>query len=198
MWQLFQILVSQGITPNQCAVLFSIKESLRIPFVDVESESVQLMATGYIVFKDGKFILTEKSINLIESLDSLFTKAKKKTAIQIMGTDFIEKIENYRNIFPSGKLPSGKPARQNVKALIDSFRWFFETYDYTWEQVLSATRMYVNEYRDKDYLYMMTSQYFISKQDKNKVKQSGLADYCDMIVDGVPEIEENPFKETVI
>ena len=57
--------------------------------------------------------------------------------------------------------------------------------------------MYVNEYRDKQYMYMQNSQYFISKQDKHKVKTSKLADYCDMIKDGVTT-EEDYFKEKVI
>ena len=57
--------------------------------------------------------------------------------------------------------------------------------------------MYVNEYRDAQYMYMQTSQYFICKQDKHKVKSSTLADYCDMIRDGV-ETEAKHFKENVI
>ena len=45
---------------------------------------------------------------------------------------------------------------------------------------------------------MQTSQYFISKEDKAKVKQSQLADYCDMIRDGVQEEDNNHFSENVI
>ena len=126
-----------------------------------------------------------------------FIKAKKKTNIQLMGKDFTAKIEEYRNIFPAGKLPSGKPGRQNVKALAENFRWFFETYDHSWEAIIKATKMYVNEYRATDYKYMMTSQYFISKQDKHKVKHSELADYCDMINDGV-QTQVHHFKEKVV
>ncbi len=115
-----------------------------------------------------------------------------------MGDEFIVKIEEYRQIFPSGMLPSGKPGRQNVKALAGSFRWFFDTYNFTWPQILAAAKMYVNEYKEVDYLYMMTSQYFISKQDKNKIKQSTMADYCDMIVEGVTDNKPKPFKENVV
>ena len=130
-------------------------------------------------------------------LDNYFLKAKKKTNLQLMGKDFNEKIKQYREIFPAKKLPSGKPARQNVKALTDSFRWFFENYDYTWDDVIKATKMYVNEYRDAEYLYMVTSQYFVSKQDKHRVKVSLLADYCDLIKEGVDTIEDH-FKEKVV
>ena len=51
--------------------------------------------------------------------------------------------------------------------------------------------------KDADYLYMQTSQYFICKQDKHKVKHSRLADYCDMIADGV-STEDEHFKENVV
>jgi hypothetical protein len=57
--------------------------------------------------------------------------------------------------------------------------------------------MYVNEYRDAEYMYMQTSQYFISKQDKHRVKHSTLADYCDMIRDGI-DTEQQTFKEKVV
>ena len=130
-------------------------------------------------------------------LDNYFLKAKKKTNIQLMGKDFLEKISSYREIFPAKKLPSGKPARNNVKTLNESFRWFFETYDYDWDTIIDATRMYVNEYRANDYMYMQTSQYFISKQDKHRVKHSALADYCDMVIDGV-DTEDDHFKEKVV
>ena len=37
-----------------------------------------------------------------------------------MGKEFLAHIESYRTIFPAGKLPHGKPARQNVKPLLQS------------------------------------------------------------------------------
>ena len=141
--------------------------------------------------------VTNKGKKLILQLDNYFVKAKKKTNIQLMGKDFLEKINQYREIFPAKKLPSGKPARNNVKTLNESFRWFFETYDYDWDTVINATKMYVNEYRANDYMYMQTSQYFIAKQDKHKVKHSALADYCDMIIDGI-DTEDDHFKEKVV
>ena len=65
------------------------------------------------------------------------------------------------------------------------------------DEVIDETSMYVNSYRDNDYMYMKTSQYFISKQDKSKVRTSDLADYCDMVRDGV-EPEDTHFKEKVV
>jgi hypothetical protein len=196
MWELFQIMLKNNLTPNQVLLLFGIKQGVSLPQV-TNDDKLALERLGYLVLENGKYTMSAEAKSLIVHLDNYFTKAKKKTDAQLMGQDFVDKINIYREVFPNIKLPSGKPARVNVKMLSESFRWLFETYDYTWEQIIKATRMYVNEYRDAQYMYMQTSQYFICKQDKHKVKSSTLADYCDMIRDGI-ETEAKHFKENVI
>lgn len=197
MWEIFQKITEEKITPNQMLLLYSIKEKTQVPILQPKDELPNLIQQGFVEKTESVYSLTPKAKLLITKLDNYFVKSKKKTNIQLMGKDFTAKIEEYRNIFPAGKLPSGKPGRQNVKALAENFRWFFETYDHSWEAVIKATKMYVNEYRATDYKYMMTSQYFISKQDKHKVKHSELADYCDMINDGV-QTAVHHFKEKVV
>ena len=128
----------------------------------------------------------------------MYKISKKRTSRQLMGEGYAEMLKIYREAFPTGKLPSGKPGRQNIRTLENCFRWFFETYDYTWEEVAHATVMYTNEYREKEFMYMKTSQYFICKQDKHKVKHSELADYCDMVRDGIEITDDQPFKEKVV
>ena len=192
MWELFQIMLKNNLTPNQVLLLFGIKQGVSLPQV-TNDDKLALERLGYLVLENGKYTMSAEAKSLIVHLDNYFTKAKKKTDAQLMGQDFVDKINTYREVFPNIKLPSGKPARVNVKMLSESFRWLFETYDYTWEQIIKATRMYVNEYRDAQYMYMQTSQYFICKQDKHKVKSSTLADYCDMIRDGI-ETEAKHFK----
>ena len=196
MWQLFQIMLKNNLTPNQVLLLFGIKQGVSLPQV-TNDDKLALERLGYLTLDNGKYTMSAEAKSLIVHLDNYFTKAKKKTDAQLMGQDFVDKINIYREIFPNIKLPSGKPARVNVKMLSESFRWLFETYDYTWEQIIKATKMYVNEYRDAQYMYMQTSQYFICKQDKHKVKSSTLADYCDMIRDGI-DTEQKTFKEKVV
>ena len=196
MWELFQMMLKNNLTPNQVLLLFGIKQGVSLPQV-TNDDKLALEKLGYLILDNGKYTMSAEAKSLIVHLDNYFTKAKKKTDAQLMGQDFVDKINIYREVFPNIKLPSGKPARVNVKMLSESFRWLFETYDYTWEQIIKATKMYVNEYRDAQYMYMQTSQYFICKQDKHKVKSSTLADYCDMIRDGV-ETEAKHFKENVI
>ena len=183
-------------TPNQCLILFGMKQGVSSTASNKLDKNI-LVSNGYLTIEDNKYKLTALAKSIISRLDNYFIIAKKKTDIQLMGKDFATKINTFREIFPNQRLPSGKPARVNVKMLSESFRWFFETYDYTWEDVINATKMYVNEYRDAEYMYMQTSQYFICKQDKHRVKHSTLADYCDMIRDGI-DTEEKTFKEKVV
>ena len=201
MWELFQVIISNSITPNQLFLLYTMREKISAPLINSKAEVINLIDKKFVevIVKDDKrnYVLSQSGSLLVESLESYFVKAKKKTDKQIMGDNFNDMVNKYREVFPSCKLPSGKPARQNVKALSESFRWFFTTYEYTWDEIIQATKMYVNEYRNADYLYMATSQYFIAKQDKHKVKTSALADYCDMIKEGV-ETETKHFKENVV
>jgi len=187
------------LTPNQLLLLYAVDNSTSIETINPHLEIRGLVEQKYVNYEKGKSVdITKKGRDIIEKYDAYFTKAKKKTNIHLMGKEYTEKVEEYRELFPAGKLPHGKPARVNVKTLINNFRWFFENYDYTWEEVIDATKRYVNEYAQKDYLYMQTSQYFISKADQSKVKQSQLADYCDMIRDGVEEEDNNHFSENVV
>ena len=196
MWELFQKILKAKLTPNQLLILFGMKQGVSLA-INNDADKNKLVEQRYLQFEDGKYTLTADAKMLIARMDNYFIKAKKKTDIQLMGKDFVDKINDYREIFPAKKLPSGKLARNNVKALGEAFRWFFETYDHTWDDVINATRMYVNEYRDKEYMYMQTSQYFICKQDKHRVKHSTLADYCDMMIEGI-NTEQEHFKENVV
>tara|TARA_R100000353_G_scaffold59745_2_gene47401 strand:+ start:638 stop:1210 length:573 start_codon:yes stop_codon:yes gene_type:complete len=189
-----QKILKLGITPNQFLILYGIKKSLSFQLANNADEIDQLTNLGFI--KDLK--VTEKGDAAIRSFERYFKTSKKKTSTQLMGKEFAKRLDEYRKVFPPGKLPSGKPARVNVRTLENSFRWFFENYDdVSWDEVIDATKMYVNEYRDNNYLYMKTSQYFVSKQDKNKVRTSDLMDYIEMLRDGV-EPDDKHFKEKVV
>lgn len=193
MWELFQKIQRYSITPNQCMILFAFNEGVT-PSTCEAADMLALFEEGYITKEKS---ITPQGKKIIVTLDNYFTVNKKKTTKQLLGKSGALNIDQYRNIFPKGKLPSGVPARNNVKILTENFRWFFVEYDYTWEEVIKAAKMYVNEYQKNNYLYMQNSQYFISKQDKHKVKTSKLADYCDMIRDGI-STEDDHFKEKVV
>jgi predicted transcriptional regulator len=199
MLELFQKILKDKLTPNQLLLLYGIKNKITFPIKYKQDDASELIGLGLIIYKEGPmYSLTEKGKRICAKYTNYFNVAKKRTAKQLLGKDYVEMLKMYREAFPAGKLPSGKPGRQNVKTLENAFRWFFETYDYTWQEVVHATVLYIREYEQKDYMYMKTSQYFICKSDKNKVKHSELADYCDMIRDGVTLEDKQHFKEKVV
>jgi hypothetical protein len=180
MEDIFLKLVREGLTPNGYYVLHCIKNSI-IPcsFVNKELETKRLISDEWI---KEDLTLTDKSIIFTTEIDGFFKKSKKKTSKNLLGDNFDDNIKKYSDIFPSIKLSSGKYARSNPKNLENAFRWFFENYDYEWETILLATNKYVLEYRQVNYQYMRTSQYFVRKQSTDKTWDSDLADYCEMIL----------------
>ena len=98
------------------------KQGVSLPNTNKLDKDI-LLANGYLDYNNKVYSMTDKAKDVCAKLDSYFILSKKKTDIQLMGKDFVEKINTYREVFPAKKLPSGKPARNNVKALGEAFRW---------------------------------------------------------------------------
>lgn len=196
MEEIFNLLLKFKITPNQFYVLYNIKHKVKTDqtFVNLSLELTRLKNDKWLTDDN---VLTNKSILLIEQTESFFKAQKKKTSMSLMGPEFIKKLEEYTEIFPKFKLPSGKYARTNIKTLEAAFRWFFTNYTYDWTTVLKATKIYVEEYEMNSYKFMRTSQYFVRKQMMDKSYESSLADYCQAVMDGVDN-QKNHFKEKVV
>jgi len=154
--------------------------------INLHFEMRRLKSEGYVIYdeKEEKIVITEKGEALLTEMETLYSKTVESVSKQVIGNNYEENIASYNMLFPRGKLPSGKQARVNAKNLEASFKWFFKTFDYSWEIVLKATELYVNEYRLRNYLYMRTSQYFIRKTLPDRTSESELANYCEMIVTG--------------
>jgi len=179
MQELFSKILQHGLTPNAVYVLYCIKEKVKCSdSVNFSLEVVKLKSGNYLT---ENLELSGNTLKFIQEIEGYFKKSKKKTSKTLMGDEFQENIKTYNECFPATKLPSGVYARVNVKSLENAFRWFFETFDYSWEVVIQATEKYVEEYSINRYNYMRNSQYFIRKQNTDKTWDSTLATYCDMI-----------------
>ena len=193
MEKIFQKLMIAGITPNQYYVLWCMREKLQPSMINIHLERRGLGDD----WLDGD-LLTGKATSLLIEIDENFKDKKAKNDKDLMGPDHMKKIEEYRELFPEGKIPSGKYARDAVKNLEVNFKWFFKIHEYDWETILKATKRYVNEYRQKNYDYMRTSKYFIKKQEKDGSITSDLASYCDMVIKGTGEAEQFVFPDNVV
>ena len=182
-YQLWSTLLKWRISPNQAYFLDCCREGI-IPskiLINPDAERLIAQAHGYID-ESGK--LTNKATPILEEFETFLAKTKKSVTKATLGEDFAEKVNEYREIFPKGKLPSGELARQSVKELQDKFVWFFKTFpEYDWDVILDATEYYVATFAKKNYMYMVTSSYFIKKTLPTKESRSKLADYCQEILD---------------
>ena len=200
MLELLQEIIKDKITPNQLLLLFAIDESISFPQINPHLEIKGLKREGYILMNEDLETgceLSDDGIRLKIKYNNYFIKGKKKTNSILMGKEYIKKVEEWRELWPAKKLPSGKPARTNVRTLTNNFKWFFENYDYSWDEIFKATNKYIDQYELTDYLYMKTSQYFIAKSDSSRVKISELADCCDMLKEGLDD-DITHFKEKIV
>jgi len=195
MTEIFNLLIEKELTPNSFYVLYCIKEKI-VPnkLVNKNLETQRLINQNWLT---ENLQLTDKSLIFITKIDGYFKKSKKKTSKDLMGDNFMQKIDAYVKLFPNKKLSSGKYARVPAKSLEGSFRWFFENYDYDWQTIFAATQKYINEYETKNYDYMRTSRYFLRKQNLDKSWDSDLATYCEFLND-TPDVDENPFEELIV
>lgn len=195
MTEIFKRLTEEQLTPNSYYVLHCIREK-EVPhaFVNKQLEVRKLQNEGWL---HENLQLTSKSLIFIEEINGFFKKSKKKTSRDLMGAEFLTKIQEYVELFPNRKLSSGKYARTNAKNLEVSFRWFFETYDYDWDLILQATEKMINEYEVKNFEFMRTAQYFLRKQNPaDKSFESDLANYCEFIKTNPDDVQVY-FKERV-
>lgn len=194
---MFNLITIQGLTPNQFYTLCCIKESISPSLIHLNQELIRLEIDKWVAKDTDYFKLTPKADQLVSQIASYFKVQNKKTTIQVMGTDYGNKIEEYLLTFPKIKLPSGKAARTDKKNVEVAFKWFFENYNYSWETILQAVFNYVTDYETRSYKYMQTSQYFIRKQNSDKTWASELANWCATVESG-EMTEDQSFKEKVV
>lgn len=198
--QIFQLIAKQNLNPNQFYLLCCMKENVQPIGTNIHQDLRTLLIEGFVTQSEDTYLPTTKADELINEVESHFKIQKKKTAVAVMGSEFSENVIKYNEIFPKLKLPSGKVARTPIRIVELGFKWFFENHKYSWETILKATMRYVDEYEIKSpaYIYMRTSGYFICKMSPDRIRESTLAEYCDMVDSG--EVYEAPhhFKDKVL
>lgn len=181
------ILAKYRLTPNQIYLIWCISSKNKPLNINLNTE-IRALKNALLINDKGE--LTPLGIDAASDIVKLST---------IKSVDINEVyLDKYISFFPKIKLPSGKYARVDKKNLKSIFTWFFKTYDYSWDEVLKATSMYVDEYERKGYLYMRNSQYFVGKTNPDKTRESELANYCALIRNGVDSVSEDHFKEKVV
>ena len=196
--ELFDLITSAKLTPNQYYILCSMHDSVTPIRMNFKLELKALVEDSWIVPIDEYYKLEPKSYTLIKKIEKLFKIQKKKTSMQLMNANYKEQILAFKMLFPNVRLPSGRAARSATKNLETAFRWFFEHHEYDWDKILAATEKYVDEY-EMDKKYMTCSLYFIRKQiPGTKDFMSKLADYCEFVESGGTDDDKPIFHQKVV
>ena len=186
-----QLMTETKLSLNEVYLLWCIHNKSKPININSHSELSKLKNKD-LIDHEGK--ITPMALEIISKIPSSETT---KTAVS--STDITDDyIEKYVMLFPKGKLPSGKQARADRRNLKANFIWFFKNYKYDWDTILKATALYVDEYERKNFMYMRTSQYFISKMNPDKSRESELANYCSQIISGDYQDDTNHFSEKVV
>ena len=157
--------------------------------IDPEKE-VEFLKKNSWIDSDNK--LLPKSISLLNSIDELFKKNRKKVK-SVLNEQFEKNVSDFLNIFPTGKLPTGKVARTGRSELNRKLVAFvMENPQYTWDVILDAADLYVDHFRKQNYQYMKTAGNFVKKDN-----ESDLASYCDMILSGEADVKASTSMYTV-
>jgi hypothetical protein len=182
--QLWTTLIKYNVSPNQIYFLDCCRSRIKpTGIINSEAEANICRAKGYI---NEKGQLTEKALLILDEFQTFLLKSKKKVTSAVLGDDFLDKIRYYRELFPTGTLPSGAVSRQSVAQLKDKFIKFFQTYtEYDWTLIHLATEYYISEKEKVNFEYMKNSGYFI-----DKFGVSELANHCDLLLDMPKVLEE--------
>lgn len=176
-------MIRHNVSPNLLYYLDCCRHKIK-PSAIINTDAERLAAHHRgLITEDGS--LTPQATVLLNDFETFLVKSKKKVTSDVLGADFLERIGEYRELFPAGFLPHGEIARQSVEELKLKFIWFFKTYpDFDWPLVLEAANYY-RFLKEKDgFKFMATSSYFIQKTDpKTKMIKSSLADYCQLLKD---------------
>jgi len=157
--------------------------------IPISAEIFKLEQLGYI---DDKKNITPVGKTVLVEIAKITIRQAKDISDEI-NKNFIDNIEEYKNIFPSG-LIKGRRVRTTTDELLQRFKWFFKNYpQYNWTTVLNATYNYIQNLKQQNQLeYCMTSSYFIKKQDNDKIVKSLLASWCDLLEESSQEDDEQP------
>lgn len=146
----------------------------------VPSDIINVKAEGNICrmlgLIDDDNQLTDAAKGVLVEVNNNVGKAKRKSQKALLGKEHDQYISMYRDLWPRGNLPSGKPARLSLPDLKKKFTDFFKVHDYEWDIIIKATKEYISQKEHNQYI--MTSGYFIMKNE-----QSELASYCELVMD---------------
>jgi hypothetical protein len=191
--QILDILHAERLFIDQLFVLLAVYED-KFPLLDTFDIDntmktsllcyADLQAHGFLEFAEGKMMykISDKGKALVEKIKPLFEGEEQEKDDEEAFRTF---CKEYLEIFPKMRLPSNKYARVSIVEIEKKMRGFLKVYrqsfkkDYgfklTYTDILDATKSYVSRYAKMGYQFMVTSSYFIQKNEKSALADEIIA-----------------------
>lgn len=131
-----------------------------------------LKVLGYL---DENNKLTNKAEEMLINLSGLFRKTASKSASDLMGPDFLDRMNEFRSYFPTVKRAS--PAEIKTKFA----KLFIENPSLDWDKLIQATALYFSEDREEKYIYKASN--FIMVQ-RGGINTYPILEYYERIENG--------------
>lgn len=96
-------------------------------------------------------------------------------------------IKEWRELWPKGITSGGYPVRSDLAGITKKMRAFLRKTNYSKEEIILATKLYLKERYENNWSFMKLAGYFIEKDG-----DSVLASFCERIREG-ETIEDDPF-----
>lgn len=167
--QLWSTIRRHGLSPNLAYLLYCIeaKQDINPDNPTVQGWLRKLYETRFIIIEGSCIEVSPLGQEVLDSIDDM-CKAPTKN---VLGDGYKEKIKKYRELFPSKGIPvmSGevRHLRDNEHDLETNFKWFFKNFKYSWEDVIKATKLYISDQSQNDYIYCKQSKYLIKKNNES-------------------------------
>ena len=120
--------------------------------------------------EDGWVKITHESIELRDKF-TIFVGQTSAPTDNVSGW-----IDDWRNLWPPRVKSGGRPVRGDKKGCLSKMKKFVKEYDYSKDEIMEATRIYLFEKSRESYKYMTCADYFIFKNNS-----SVLASFCEDI-----------------
>ena len=173
---------------NEGMALLAISTTIDETYKSLVNKGLITKANGTMQSLNRKYNATDKGIALADEL-----LADSEESIVIKEDGIKELSDKLREIYPEGKMPgTSYYYRCNRADIIRKLKSFFRRYgEYTPEQIIEATRRYVNSFNG-NYTYLRLLKYFIWKDENKDGEVLSVSQLADWIENKNEENATNP------
>lgn len=157
-----------GISPNEFCLIFLLYNDCKNTIEASAEMILNLEAKGFIKDQEDGIILRKKALDLF---------SKPVTSIPDKQNELESFVEKYRSLFPQGVKSGNRLVKGDKHGCLSKLKNFKLKYpEYSQDEILEATKVYIDLCRKRNYDKMTSADYFVEKD-----KVSMLAGYLEDI-----------------